>query len=502
MGSCSLFNKSNNKPKETWDFYGTISFSNLDYDNIYRNLKGNLDVIEPNGKDGIKQILIKVILKRKNDNKISENFDLMGIESKKLDTNTIAYRIKNNENSKFYFYKDIIMTKKDHENATITGELFKGNSLLSLDLHLYLPKPKKEANNIIVSDYKYSLMKLNKDIDILSNSVCGFKNLINTCYINSSFQILIHIRPFIEIIRDNKDFKGNVVGNINSILELILKCYKSDKYINPSIFVNNFKLEHEDYNNFYQKDSEMFLEDLIWNINTVLSILPDKRITCYYSTNTIKEKLFYEYIIKSEEDSYYKINDLFYVLFIHEKKCELCSFTTYYFDETVGLKLSFEKAKYNNLTIDLYSLIMENYKDPVTIKSSFCCQNCQKCFVMIETIRIARLPKILIITLQKTNIENTKKIPWTVKFQRELSIKELVDIGLYKQGICLYNIFAINNHSGYSPQAGHYYSYIYLKDLNSWFSFNDESVSPIREVKPGINNYILFYKQKVNYINN
>ena len=139
---------------------------------------------------------------------------------------------------------------------------------------------------------------------------------------------------------------------------------------------------------------------------------------------------------------------------------------------------------------------MQNYRDPVKIKSSFCCQNCKNCFVMNETTRIARLPKILIITLQKTNIENTKKIPWTVKFQNELPIKELVDNGLYKQGICLYDIFAINNHSGYSPQAGHYYSYIYLKDLNSWFSFNDESVTPIREVKPGINNYILFYKQK------
>ena len=123
---------------------------------------------------------------------------------------------------------------------------------------------------------------------------------------------------------------------------------------------------------------------------------------------------------------------------------------------------------------------------------------------MNETTRIARLPKILIITLQKTNIENTKKIQWTVKFQieNEIGIKEIVDGELCKQGICLYNIFAINNHSGYSPYSGHYYSYIYLKDLKSWFSFNDESVTPISEIKPGVNNYILFYKQKENYIPN
>lgn len=499
MGSSSIFNNANIKPKEKWDFDGKISFKNLEFDNNYCDLKGNLDIIELNGR---KEIIIKVSLKRNIDKKKSEKFVLKGIESKKLNFNTIAYTIENNVNSKFYFSEDIIMTKKDHENASITGELKEGKYPLNLDLNLYLPKQKKEANNIIINDYQYSLMKLNKDIDILSNSICGFKNLINTCYINSSFQILIHIRHFIEIIRDNKDFEGNVVGNINSILELILKGYKSSKYINPSIFVNNFKLEHEEYNNYSQKDSEMFLEDLIWNINTVLSVLPDKRITYYYSTKTIKEKLLYEYIIKSEEDTYYKINDLFYVLFVHEKKCELCSYATYYFDETFGLKLSFENTKFNDLTIDLYSLIMQNYRDPVKIKSSFCCQNCKNCFVMNETIRIARLPKILIITLQKTNIENTKKIPWTVKFQNEFGIKEIVDGGLCKQGICLYNIFAINNHSGYSPYAGHYYSYIYLKDLKSWFSFNDESVTPIKEIKPGVNNYILFYKQKDNYKNN
>lgn len=501
MGSSSIFINANIKPKEKWEFYGKMSFKNLEFDNDYYNLKGNLEIIELNDK---KEIIIKVSLKRKIDKKKSEKIVLRGIESKKLNINTIAYEIKSNVDSKFYFSKDIIMTKKDHENATITGELMEGKNPLNLYLNLYLPNQKKEANNIIVNDYRYYLMKLNKDIDILSNSICGFKNLINTCYINSSFQILIHIRPFLEIIRDNKDFKGNVIGNINSILELILKDYKSFEYINPSIFVNNFKSEHEDYNNFSQKDSEMFLEDLIWNINTVLSILPDKRITYYYSTKTIKEKLFYEYIIKSDEDTYYKINDLFYVLFVHEKKCELCSYSTYYFDETVGLKLSFDKAKFNDLAIDLYSLIMQNYRDPVKIKSSFCCQNCKNCFVMSETIRIARLPKILIITLQKTNIENTKKIQWTVKFQieNEIGIKEIVDGELCKQGICLYNIFAINNHSGNSPYSGHYYSYIYLKDLKSWFSFNDESVTPIREIKPGVNNYILFYKQKENYIPN
>lgn len=124
----------------------------------------------------------------------------------------------------------------------------------------------------------------------------------------------------------------------------------------------------------------MFLEELIWNINTELSILDEKRIIDYNNIKTEKEKLFYEYIEESDEDIFYKINDLFYVCFIHEKRCELCKYTTYYFDESVGLKPTFEKTYNNKNQIDLYSLIIDNYKNQIRIKSSFICQNCNKCF--------------------------------------------------------------------------------------------------------------------------
>ena len=499
MESCTSSYNISNIILETWEFFGKISYSKI-VDNTYGTLKGSMFIIKQNNK---KEIRIKGTIKRENENKQKDekNFYLHGVESDELNINSTTYKINNEKDSKLIFYKDIIMTKKNSENAMINGELMKGENILILEINLYLPKPIKDQNKIIVSNYKYTIMKLDKPLDILSNSICGFKNLINTCYINSSFQILIHIPQFIEIIRENNDFKDNVIEDINSIFDMILKNYKTNPIINPSEFVVNFKQGHDDYNNYSQNDSETFLEDLIWNINSVLSILNDKRITYYYDTTTIKKKLYYEYIKKSEEDTYYKINDLFYVLFVHEKKCELCKYITYYFDETVGLKLSFGKINYENQKIDLNSLIMENYKFPLKITSTFYCQNCQKCYDIIESIKIAKLPKILILTLQKTNIENTKKIPWIVQYDKdkEIEIKDIVDSELYKQGNYEYNIFAINNHSGYSPRAGHYYSYIYLEYLDSWFSFNDESVTPISEVKPGLNNYVLFYKQKKNY---
>ena len=100
----------------------------------------------------------------------------------------------------------------------------------------------------------------------------------------------------------------------------------------------------------------MFLEELIWSINSKLSILDDKRKLHFYKNASIKEELFYEYMKEIDNDSYYKIYDLFYVCIIHEKKCKSWGYATYYFDESAGLKLNFKMTKYQSY-IDLHTLI-------------------------------------------------------------------------------------------------------------------------------------------------
>ena len=248
-------------------------------------------------------------------------------------------------------------------------------------------------------------------------------------------------------------------------------------------------------------DSEMFLEELIWDINIELGNLGDKRPIDLFISDKIKNEKkinLTNYIKESENETHYEINDLFYVYFIHEKKCERCGFLTNYFDESPGLKLNFEHTKYQS-KIDLLSLIIDNFKKSIKFKSHILCQNCQKCYTVIETTRIAKLPKILILSLQKVNEENTQKIPWLVKFEKSLGIREIVDINLIKQESALYEIFAINNHIGSTPRSGHYFSQIFLEKLNSWYSFNDDYVSKESEDlnNPKLINYILFYKQSI-----
>ena len=47
--------------------------------------------------------------------------------------------------------------------------------------------------------------------------------------------------------------------------------------MNPSLLVKYFKNNHPNFKGYEQKDSEMFLEELLWEINTELSINNIKR---------------------------------------------------------------------------------------------------------------------------------------------------------------------------------------------------------------------------------
>jgi len=489
MGSSS--NKdlisSNDKPKLYWEFHQDIN----DEDNDYGVLKGSVYIKEGNYCKGIQ---IEGIRVKTNNEKFKFIYNGNCIKN---ENNIYYYKITYDKNSKYKFPNAIIMQFIDEKNPVIVGDIFFEDKPLKLKLFLYLPKTTTNKSYISIDKYQHILMKLNKPADKISNSRCGMVNLFNTCYMNSSFQILLHIPQLIEIILENKDFEHNIIGNINCILEIILKKYsESRSVIDPSIFVENFKNQHLEYSGHSQKDTEMFLEDLIADINTQLSVL-DKRIMHYYSTNTKKEILYYKYIKETEQDSYFKINDLFYVCFVHEKQCVSCNYISYYFDEATGLKLNFVKTMNKKKKINVKDLIGYNFINPIYSNSSFPCENCKKCYQFKEVTKLAKLPKILILSLQKTDIESNEKLPWLVEFNvnESLVLNKLVDTELCYNGNCSYSLFAINNHVGSSPKSGHYYSLIYLEALKQWFSFNDESVYEASSIIPSKYNYILFYKQ-------
>ena len=493
MGSCIDDSKceKNENLKETWKFKGNIILNNNNI--LLHKLNGKIYILEANN---VKEIQAE-------GRTISNNkFKIKGKEShnnnkEKAPKKTTFQIIGENKN----YPKEVIFIKEDEQKAKIESEFeYKNYGLCKLSLSLDLKNNKKKNLNENTKSDSQSTKELTEE-EIISNSKYGFKNLGNTCYINSSLQILFHIPEFVELIKGCSDFDDNIIESIYSIFQEIINLKKTNtnKYsINPKKFLKLFLENHysDYYNNYNQLDSEMFLEDLLWDINEELLQLTPIELNLP-KPNTKKEEEYFEYLKELQEEIYFKMKDLFYVTFIHEKKCEKCQYVTYYFDDSPGLKLNFENINYYK-KIDLMTLICENFKDPIKIKSSIDCENCRQSKNIIETTRIAKLPKILILSLQKTNKNNTRKYLWDVKYDEEFGIKEIVDQDLSKDDPALYQHFAINNHCGYSPISGHYWSSIFLEKYRAWYCFDDERVSKENRLTYSSTNYILFYKQKHN----
>ena len=242
---------------------------------------------------------------------------------------------------------------------------------------------KKNVNNYYINEYadknnnienfNYSFSKLNigfnkEEEDIISNSLCGMKNISNTGYINSSLQILIHIPQFVNIIRINNHIKKDVIYFINKIFNLILNIKpvsfgKSRDIrtgsIDPTDFIRYFIENNPKYNKGSQHDSILFLKDLIYNISSELISLKYGRELNPINEKYKMKKKFFEYLMKSDKDTYFEINDLFYVYFIYIKKCRYCNFKSQYFDKTFGIKLNINKK------IDLDSLLKEYFYEHI-----------------------------------------------------------------------------------------------------------------------------------------
>lgn len=136
---------------------------------------------------------------------------------------------KSNSNFNPFQIKEIIKEKSQVDNS---------RSFPKKNVNFIFNKNKYDYinNNLVEPFYKLNIGK-NRE-EIIENSLCGMKNISNTDYINSSFQILIRIPQFIQIIRKNNYFKGSVINYINIIFDLISN---KTQLIDPSNFVNFFK---------------------------------------------------------------------------------------------------------------------------------------------------------------------------------------------------------------------------------------------------------------------
>ena len=333
--------------------------------------------------------------------------------------------------------------------------------------------------------------EITSEISSITTSKIGLRNLGNTCFMNTCLQNLIHSDYFILKLFSKSDLlssKTKISKQFYSLCKEVSSCISSA--CSPYDFKSAFGSKHSMFSGYRQHDTQEFcrilLEDMNSELNEVLHPAPYKELSTLNKSKTECDKEFDEMFRKRENSL---IMDAFYGQLINIFTCE-CKFETYSFEKILDLPLLLPKER---ISIDIKDLL-KDYFECERIKFETKCENCKKKEWHTKEIKISQPPNILILSLQRQNPRTGTKNNSYVDFSDDLDMSIYLDHECWNKNDAKYSLYGIGNHSG-SIDFGHYYAYIKIN--NSWYEFNDSSVSPYSK---GTSNssrtaYTLFYKK-------
>ena len=361
---------------------------------------------------------------------------------------------------------------------------------------------KEKINNNIKNENKEQKEEENKELStsslepnilkLITNQI-GFKNLGNTCFMNTCLQNLIHSEYFIVQLFENKNLinsKTKISQRLFDMCNELIECKRN--IYSPDDIKNSFELKHATFRSYTQQDTQEFcriiLEDINKELNRAKNPEPYKELK--FDNDKIKCNNEFDKIFKNREDSL--IIDTFYGQLINIFKCD-CDYETFSFEKILDLPLLLGKDENNTSVKEL----LDDYFRDETIKFETKCEGCHKIKEHVKKVRISKPPNILILSLQRVIGRTGKKNNKGINFSDELDLSKYIDHDCFneKDGITKYSLYAIGNHTG-TLSFGHYYSYIKIN--GKWFEFNDSSVSSLSYdiEKPSKTVYVLFYTRK------
>ena len=330
----------------------------------------------------------------------------------------------------------------------------------------------------------------------ISSSLTGLINLGNTCYINTSLQNLIHCTPFIakflEVSNNILQRKTNSTPISEAFYELLLQIYDNNNqedYINPGGFVEKFISLHNQFYGNQEHDTQEFCRFLLQDFNCELNMVTNPSIyKKEMAYDRDKKKMFknYKNDCHSKENSI--ITDTFIGYFSFEYNCE-CGYKEFSFSQFLDLPVQMNSGING---FDLFQMLQNNFYKKSYVDMGENCRFCKRTSKKEEIMRVAYLPQVLIISLQRINPKNGMKNEAPVKFYEGLDLREIIDAEISDGSSTKYNLFAVTNHIG-EINTGHYFSYIKI-DKN-WYCFEDSKVYKVGyQINMKSNDvYTLFY---------
>ena len=313
------------------------------------------------------------------------------------------------------------------------------NKEIIKEKHYFNFKEEKESNenNLTSISFKKDL------VNALVTSTLGFKNIGDTCYMNTAIQILIHLKNFMQKIadldiNDKNTLTESFLQLMRDIYELINLSENNPFSKNSILFYSPIHFKYRFTNKYSlfcngQHDSmefiRLFLKELIEENNNVQERSPYYEID---NENKTKFEISQEYnkFFKSREHAF--IHELFYFQTITTYSC-ICGYNSYACENLLEIPLLLPEEVENFTLSELLTKFFE--KNDILWNGK--CWSCKKKKRRhSKLIRLYNVNEYLIITLQRFDAETSKINNCLVTFESSLNLKNYLDLELYKGESC------------------------------------------------------------------
>jgi len=327
-------------------------------------------------------------------------------------------------------------------------------------------------------------------------NTCGLSNLGNTCYLNSSLQILFNTPGLFDGIK--KYYNNSKTQRLLFTLIQLYDGMENQNSVYPSSFVNELhriarKKKNINFSGYDQNDAAEFILFLFDNLHEMIKIEVEMKITgSVKSTLDHTARECYKRFIELHEKDYSIFTKLFYFMTVT---------TNSSISDNTIVSQSFQSNFMFDLPIpiskgscSLDQCLHYYFKDfTMSGENAIFNDRTKKKVDCIQRGSIWNLPPVFIIALKRFSFDGRKNNTY-VNFPLDK-----LDMSRYICGYkttATYRLYGICNHSG-NVGGGHYTSYV--RKQGNWYHFNDSSVTEISNnntiVTPKA--YLLFYHRYV-----
>ena len=384
----------------------------------------------------------------------------------------------------------------------------------------------KELEKIIsikeqeLTDIKNSYNELKNDLEstkISKTILIGLNNIGATCYMNATLQCLSNTRELTNyFLNSYKNKPNNKMAN--EYHKLILNLWKEDSNnipYSPYSFKEVLSKENPLFAGIAANDSKDLINFLLERFHLELNQISDDKNNIDNSKyiffnlqqeQTNEKNMLTIFLQEFKEKFNSPISNLFYGIMETKSQCHGCQIIKYNFQIYSFLEFPLQQVnkfcfdngrrqlydnKGKNPEVDLYECFEYYGKiDFMTGDNQMHCNICNTlCNAFYSTI-LYSAPNNLIINLNrgKGAVYECK-----VNFPEQLNLFNFVT---YKNGITVFELYAVICHLGPSSMSGHFVAYCRNRIDNKWYLFNDGLVSLCNrnyQYQDGMP-YILFYR--------